>query len=124
MNMPKHIRLKPNQVATRAFVVRQTVIARCASSSQLARGGAPGECLRIEAEALGIAKSVKKWSVGITHRSIDVHRLSGPRPGPRGTRYSIPEREIARFKRAIAIVSAMTFDAGLRPVEELKRVNR
>src|SRR5206468_4490261 len=42
MNMPKHIRLKPNQVATRAFVVRQTVIARCASSSQLARGAHRG----------------------------------------------------------------------------------
>src|SRR5438552_12961014 len=71
MNMPKHIRLKPNQVATRAFVVRQTVIARCASSSQLARGGAPGECLRIA--KLRIAKSVKARAVEIADRGGNVY---------------------------------------------------
>ena len=53
MNMPKHIRLKPNQVATRAFVVRQTVIALCASSSQTAHGGARWGRLAVQSRSVG-----------------------------------------------------------------------
>ena len=32
MNMPRHIRLKPNQVATVALVVRQVIAGRASSS--------------------------------------------------------------------------------------------
>src|SRR3977135_3891206 len=101
MNMPRHIRLKPNQVATLACVVRQiVVIALSALSSHEAHEAQFPACLRVA--KLGAWKLLnrskrKTWPVWIAGRSGDVHRPDGPnRPGNSGVK---PHKcEIARFR--------------------------